>query len=211
MEEICCGVVSDQSEGSSGWDTKSSRASRKRRMEIRKIKFVAGSVVGLHGDAEDGTKQPRFKVFPAGTAAFSQECDNVGENCGGGDHQSGLVTKETMTAVREFRPVILRGAPVVLRRPLTTSALVVDAETFPKFGMDSVCGRRRDMEDAVAIHPSFCLGEDETTASGELHYFAVFDGHGCSHVRFNFNELVLDKLNKIFISNILNYEVKNFE
>lgn len=204
-------MVSDQSEGSSAWDTNSSRAARKRRMEIRKIKFVAGSVVGLHGDEENGTKQPRFKVYPTGTAAFSQECDNVGENIGGGDHQSGLVTKETMTAVREFRPVILRGAPVVLRRPLTTSTLVVDSETFPKFGMDSVCGRRRDMEDAVAIHPSFCLGEDETTASGELHYFAVYDGHGCSHVRFNYNELVLDKLNKIFVSNILNYEVKTFE
>lgn len=32
------------------------------------------------------------------------------------------------------------------------------------------------MEDAVAIHPSFC----QDTA--DLHFFGVYDGHGCSHV-----------------------------
>lgn len=51
---------------------------------------------------------------------------------------------------------------------------------FPKFGMTSVCGRRRDMEDAVAIHPSFC-GQNSDFPGG-FHFFGVFDGHGCSHV-----------------------------
>lgn len=51
---------------------------------------------------------------------------------------------------------------------------------FPKFGMTSVCGRRRDMEDSVAIHPTFCL-RDEDFPSG-FHFFGVYDGHGCSHV-----------------------------
>ncbi|KAK6935812.1 PPM-type phosphatase-like domain [Dillenia turbinata] len=62
---------------------------------------------------------------------------------------------------------------------------------YPKFGMASVCGRRRDMEDAVAIHPSFC---------SELHYYAVYDGHGCSHVatkcRERLHELVKEELGK---------------
>ncbi|KAK6927015.1 PPM-type phosphatase-like domain [Dillenia turbinata] len=62
---------------------------------------------------------------------------------------------------------------------------------FPKFGMASACGRRRDMEDAVAIHPSFCT---------ELHYYAVYDGHGCSHVatkcRERLHELVKEELGK---------------
>lgn len=50
----------------------------------------------------------------------------------------------------------------------------------PRFGVTSVCGRRRDMEDAVAIRPSFC-GRDSDVPGG-LHFFGVFDGHGCSHV-----------------------------
>ncbi|KAJ4959777.1 hypothetical protein NE237_019687 [Protea cynaroides] len=49
----------------------------------------------------------------------------------------------------------------------------------PKYGMTSVCGRRRDMEDAVAIHPSFCR-RDSLFPLG-LHFFGVYDGHGCSH------------------------------
>lgn len=55
-----------------------------------------------------------------------------------------------------------------------------ELDDCPKFGMTSVCGRRRDMEDAVAIHPSFC-GQNPNSPSG-LHFFGVYDGHGCSHV-----------------------------
>ncbi|KAK4799846.1 hypothetical protein SAY86_025211 [Trapa natans] len=50
----------------------------------------------------------------------------------------------------------------------------------PKFGLMSVCGRRRDMEDAVTVHPWFC-SEGPENQSG-VHLFGVFDGHGCSHV-----------------------------
>lgn len=47
-------------------------------------------------------------------------------------------------------------------------------DVFPKFGVASLCGRRRDMEDAVAVHPSF------TTT--KFDFYGVYDGHGCSHV-----------------------------
>ncbi|CAN6289912.1 unnamed protein product [Urochloa humidicola] len=43
----------------------------------------------------------------------------------------------------------------------------------PRYGVTSVCGRRRDMEDAVTARPGFIRGH---------HFFGVFDGHGCSHV-----------------------------
>jgi len=43
----------------------------------------------------------------------------------------------------------------------------------PRYGVTSVCGRRRDMEDAVTTRPGFIQGH---------HFFGVFDGHGCSHV-----------------------------
>lgn len=51
----------------------------------------------------------------------------------------------------------------------------------PKFGFASVCGRRRDMEDALAVHPSFLRRQNG--AATDLHYYGVYDGHGCSHVR----------------------------
>ncbi|CAN8259755.1 unnamed protein product [Cochlearia groenlandica] len=56
----------------------------------------------------------------------------------------------------------------------TESCLFSDV---PKIGTTSVCGRRRDMEDAVSIHPSF-----HRQHSNDLHFYGVFDGHGCSHV-----------------------------
>ncbi|KAL1552890.1 protein-serine/threonine phosphatase [Salvia divinorum] len=57
-------------------------------------------------------------------------------------------------------------------------------DVLPKFGFASVCGRRRDMEDAVASYPSFFRREkrDLEDAAAALHYFGVYDGHGCSHV-----------------------------
>lgn len=78
------------------------------------------------------------------------------------------------------------------------SSLLYDGVTQmqPKFGMSSVCGRRRDMEDAVAIHPSF--SNLHRTTPLVLHYFGVYDGHGCSHVatrcRERFHELVKEEL-----------------
>lgn len=50
-------------------------------------------------------------------------------------------------------------------------------ERLPRFGVTSVCGRRREMEDTVSIRPDFLPG------TSKQHFFGVFDGHGCSHVR----------------------------
>lgn len=50
-------------------------------------------------------------------------------------------------------------------------------ERLPRYGVTSVCGRRREMEDAVSIRPDFLPG------ATKHHFFGVFDGHGCSHVR----------------------------
>ncbi|XP_078178058.1 putative protein phosphatase 2C 30 [Carex rostrata] len=46
----------------------------------------------------------------------------------------------------------------------------------PRHGMSSVCGRRRDMEDAVSVHPNF------VEIGSAYHFYGVFDGHGCCHV-----------------------------
>ncbi|KAG5237543.1 Protein phosphatase 2C family protein [Salix suchowensis] len=67
-------------------------------------------------------------------------------------------------------------------------------EEAPKFGMTSVRGRRRDMEDAVSIQSSF------TTKNTS--FFGVFDGHGCSHVAMKCR----DRLHEI-----VNEEVEGFK
>ncbi|MGI4370285.1 PP2C family serine/threonine-protein phosphatase, partial [Klebsiella pneumoniae] len=74
--------------------------------------------------------------------------------------------------------------------PLLSTAIV--QTVYPKFGMASICGRRRDMEDAVAVHPFFCRREHDS--ADELHYFGVYDGHGGSHVcnsKINHNKFTL--------------------
>ncbi|KAI3806436.1 hypothetical protein L1987_22341 [Smallanthus sonchifolius] len=120
-------------------------------------------------EAENGVNQARLSISPA---SFSREDD-------GGD-------------VVNPRPLV-----ATVFRPLG-SAVFVDVETLPKFGVASVCGRRRDMEDAVAIHPSFLTRDDNQTSG--VHYFGVYDGHGCSHVATRCKDrlhlLVKEELNK---------------
>ncbi|KAM7522151.1 hypothetical protein LguiA_012053 [Lonicera macranthoides] len=156
MAEICCGVVSESKE-------KSSRTARRRRMEIRRMNFVAAEAAA-EAD-EEGNKRQRKELYEVVGNCFSS-----------GEEQArfGSNIKESS---------------------------VLDLEEYPKFGAASVCGRRRDMEDAVAIHPSFCGGGDEDQSTG-FHYFGVYDGHGCSHVamrcRDRLHELVKDELeNKV--------------
>ncbi|CAI8586190.1 unnamed protein product [Vicia faba] len=76
---------------------------------------------------------------------------------------------------------------------------VVVVEECPKYGITSVCGRRRDMEDAVSVHPSFCKEKSEQNQK-PFHFFGVYDGHGCSHVatmcKQRLHEIVDDEVNK---------------
>ncbi|XP_024028069.1 probable protein phosphatase 2C 24 isoform X2 [Morus notabilis] len=134
-------------------------------MEIRRFKFVTGVVPPA--DAERGQKRPKGK--PRG-------CENAVEDCG---------SEEKHTVKAEFG----RSATGLISVSSVTVSLLcspsapVDPDDFselPKFGFASVCGRRRDMEDSLAIVPSFHRRYKETAS--ELHYFGVFDGHGCSHV-----------------------------
>ncbi|KAE8797291.1 putative protein phosphatase 2C 9 [Hordeum vulgare] len=83
------------------------------------------------------------------------------------------------------------GARKRPRIPRTVSGPCPDAasasentERCPRYGFSSVCGRRREMEDAVSIRPGFLPGP------GKSHFFGVFDGHGCSHVATTCQELM---------------------
>ncbi|KAI7751265.1 hypothetical protein M8C21_021464 [Ambrosia artemisiifolia] len=143
MAEICYGVVNDKEASS---PESSSRVARRKRMEIRKFKYVP-----TVGNDINGCKKPKLTVSPK---SMSRGCyDTVDNIC--------------LTELKEDRG---GGA---------NAGGFVNNEPNPKFGVASVCGRRREMEDAVAIHPSFI---EDNQKSHNLHYFGVYDGHGCSHV-----------------------------
>ncbi|KAL8102924.1 hypothetical protein AgCh_027451 [Apium graveolens] len=126
----------------------SSKAARKRRMEMHQFNFVPADVTVL--SPENSRKsQKREASNLDSTTEFEVEdlprkCSNVFESDSEGSKSDPEVISEG-----------------------------------PKFGLTSVCGQRRDMEDAVAIHPSF---------SGGSHFYGVYDGHGCSHVAMKCKE-----------------------
>lgn len=60
------------------------------------------------------------------------------------------------------------------------------------FGYVSVAGRLREMEDTVCVKPQFF----RLPNGSYIHFFAVFDGHGGSHVIFlNFSFFFTNKKN----------------
>ncbi|KAG2627057.1 hypothetical protein PVAP13_3KG486884 [Panicum virgatum] len=71
---------------------------------------------------------------------------------------------------------------------------------WPAYGVTSVRGLRREMEDAVSIRPDFLHGGGGASSSGKHHFFGVFDGHGCCHVarlcQDRMHELVAEEYNK---------------
>ncbi|KAJ8559514.1 hypothetical protein K7X08_003572 [Anisodus acutangulus] len=168
MAEVCCGVVPETD--SSPPRESSSRVARRKRMELRKLKFVDDP------ETENRIKRPKLRIY-------SRFCDNAVENSNTEDED-------------QLRVVTTEGSPSSIILGPLNNTLLVQSVTCPTFGFASVCGRRRDMEDAVAIHPSFLQMEQDNC--GDLHYFGVYDGHGCSHVatkcKERLHELVKEEL-----------------
>ncbi|XP_057789911.1 probable protein phosphatase 2C 24 [Salvia miltiorrhiza] len=164
MAEICCGLLS-KTEASC---ESSSRAARRRRMEFRRVRV------------DPAVKRRRMEL------CSPRDCDNAFDNCGA-DSDGAAQLSLSSDKGKQLPPILL--TPIL--NPLLSSAAALASgsgntkDFLPKFGFASVCGRRRDMEDAVASHLSFCRREHDFAADEDaagLHYFGVYDGHGCSHV-----------------------------
>lgn len=165
MAEIFCGVVS---EGETTRQCKpSSRAARRRRMEIRRVKFVdmASSA------AENGRKRRKLQVY---ASSFNVDSQNSEDNSASDEDGKSLLVENRRSETKRM----------IVKSHSSPSLLIpeIGSQSYPKFGVASVCGRRRDMEDTVAIHPSFNRQVQDSDTTG-FHYFGVYDGHGCSHVR----------------------------
>nr|GMC59250.1 protein phosphatase 2C 37-like [Ipomoea batatas] len=162
----------------------SSEGARRRRMEIHKFRFVAADVAVA--PPLDNERKRHNNIFPASPPA-SESCD-VSENCKkrrkleGNDvcYVSKACEDEGFVVEGEIRAKVSSEDPTEdPDRPESATCSGTEPDC-PKFGMTSVCGRRRDMEDAVAIHPFFRRNTENSTSSS--HFFGVYDGHGCSHV-----------------------------
>ncbi|URE01975.1 phosphatase 2C [Musa troglodytarum] len=152
MVDICCGVVSCGAEAAAMRSAETgSRGARRRRMEIRRLGFDAGSEAPAVEDGRSGKRQRMDGCAAAVAAAGSAE-------------------KSASTSGGSSSPERTVAAPEELDL----------SDRVPRFGMAAVCGRRRDMEDAVSIRPDFVGGDHRIPA--RHHFFGVFDGHGCSHV-----------------------------
>ncbi|XP_010541411.1 PREDICTED: probable protein phosphatase 2C 78 [Tarenaya hassleriana] len=196
VAEICCAVVSENEPAKevtvaqpskSRRERSSSRAARRRRMEIRRFKFVS-SIPSPEPTAgqDDGGQKGRRREATCAAAVLCRVCED--EEC---DHlefsKDGKTVPETAMAVLcDFR------GPNFLAFP--------DTGVCPKYGVASACGRRRDMEDAVAVHQFIFRPRAEYSAAGFL-FCGVYDGHGCSHVamrcRERLHELVREELDEM--------------
>lgn len=179
MAEICCGVVSEGENNlvlSSACESISTRVARKRRMEIRRFKYVAGVPVD---DLEifDENKRPKFEgastssSSPPPPPSFPRECSNAVENSASDTRVREMID----SAETENDDDTNKKNSSSLQQTTSPGLDGGRSQVVPKFGIASVCGRRRDMEDAVSVHPWLLQ-------SSESHYFGVYDGHGCSHV-----------------------------
>ncbi|XP_050203910.1 probable protein phosphatase 2C 24 isoform X2 [Mercurialis annua] len=136
-------------------------------MEIRRVKFVTGVTPekdeGDNNNNVNGIKRRKIEVTAScnGAGGDTEECSA---------HENG-------------KPEM--NQEIVMKLVLTPSILL-NPNLYPKYGVASVCGRRRDMEDAVAVYPSFFKKNQEFDYP--LHYFGVYDGHGCSHVAMRCRE-----------------------
>ncbi|XAR66246.1 Phosphoprotein phosphatase [Bertholletia excelsa] len=170
MAGMCYGVVGETE--TSAPVEPSSRAARRRRMEIHQFKFLPPNVA-VH-PPENGRKRQKVDVI-----APARECESAVENCVMCEGQKGEDGGSGMKSVNRCKS------------PARAAEIEPEGvQESPKFGMTSVCGRRRDMEDAVSIHPSFYRRTGQNRV--DMHFFGVYDGHGCSHVAMKCRERLHD-------------------
>lgn len=173
MAGMCCGVHIAETEAPISVEP-SSEASRRRRMEIRQFRFVPTDVAASVATVqENGRKRQRVEKVVVDSKRQKLETSVT------------ISLSPAPAAAVVLLPEKETEGPDLLSESGTQLANIEAAEEvvpsdLPKFGTTSVCGRRRDMEDAVAVHPSFCKENSED--SSNLHFFGVYDGHGCSHV-----------------------------
>ncbi|KAL5709483.1 protein-serine/threonine phosphatase [Ranunculus cassubicifolius] len=196
MADICCATEAKTS------ISIPSREARRKRIELRRFKLVSS----MAGPPENVKRQKIMKIEQEDTTSTSSSSSNGSVNSreaedSGSDgtetSNSSSSNGSTVESVSEADASLRQGAAVEIDRNFS--------DRCPKYGVTSVCGRRRDMEDAVSIQPSFSQHDLQIPAN--LHYFGVYDGHGCSHVAVSCK----DRLYQLVKNEIQNNKGRSFE
>lgn len=153
------------------------REARRRRIEMRRFAAVAG-------DSPSSVGSPLQRVERKREAAASDPTNSGGEKGSrptGDDspsprlsltHPSSATSSSPSTT---SLPVEAAAAPAIA----SSSGQAPAGESRLAFGSISLSGRSREMEDAISVRPGFFRPPG---GGSTLHFFAVFDGHGGSHV-----------------------------
>ncbi|KAJ8642951.1 hypothetical protein MRB53_004699 [Persea americana] len=129
------------------------RAARRRRIEMRRLSAFAGAT------------SPQ----PAGSIRTEKRHDRSGRTDEEKRSRTGSPSQSPLVVQTEEQPAVP-----------STSGQAPPPYPAPAFGSMSIAGRSREMEDAISLQPYFF--RPEVPGRRPLHFFAVFDGHGGSHV-----------------------------
>ncbi|XP_073112336.1 probable protein phosphatase 2C 75 [Elaeis guineensis] len=157
------------------------REARRRRIEMRRFAAVAGDPPSRAGSPSRRAERKR-EAEPE--AASSDRANSGGEKRSrpaGDDSPSpplslahpSLATPSSPSTTSS--PVEGDAAPAIA----SSSGQAPAGEPLLAFGSISLSGRSREMEDAISVRPGFFRPPG---GGSTLHFFAVFDGHGGSHV-----------------------------
>lgn len=177
MAGICCGVVGE-AEASTTIDA-SPRNSRRRRLELLPLKYIADVAV-KPSTVENGRKRPKIDLYCSSSSVPQKAVESSSEVKSKSESEGSKLNATVRFGDDDFDAVNGDHQESKSVRVDNEAVQVQALQESPRFGMTSVCGRRRDMEDAVSIHPSFY--QNDGPDSNGAHFYGVFDGHGCSHV-----------------------------
>ncbi|KAL4556894.1 hypothetical protein LXL04_035060 [Taraxacum kok-saghyz] len=186
MAGMCCGVVGE-ADTPSTVEPSGGRQGRRRRMEIHQLKFLAAAASDEVAPMPDKARKRRKvenletieKSVTGKSLIIPAACEKVVQPCD-------MMRKEDSRLESSSETEILLNSCKSMSETIVET---LQHEEESRFGLTMVCGRRRDMEDAVAVKPLFC---------GDLHFYGVYDGHGCSHVatkcKDRMHEIVKDEV-----------------
>ncbi|KAG9145299.1 hypothetical protein Leryth_008241 [Lithospermum erythrorhizon] len=150
MAGMCCGVNMSDTESSTPTEPSSESARRRRRMEMHQFRFVAPPL-------ENGNK--RKIIDGISPERVTNKALKIND-----DNQS----HELVGDAEDVEKEVPRKKDII-DSSSSSKAEFEDVTEMSKYGITSVCGRRRDMEDAVAVYPSFCKGGND--GSADLHFY----------------------------------------
>lgn len=150
--------------GGDGDSSVKCREARRRRIEMRRLSSVAGDTAPLKANTVGSDKKREFEhsdSVPVEKRRLTEPplSSSSPSSSSGGGGGCGKIEAPAVVSCSDSAPV---------------------TDPPPGFGSVALSGRSREMEDAVSVRPCFF----RPALGSPFHFFAVFDGHGGSHVIF---------------------------